>query len=171
MSYFIRDSYKKALILCVVHALLTSKNDCSYRAIKKITIKYRFCIPRLDDMLDLLTDSKWFTKIDPRSSYHQIRIWPSDEWKITFKTINSFYEWLIMSFSLTNVPSTLMRAMIQVFRLYLGEFLIVKFNDILIFGKTQEEHLQNLKLTLKVFRKEKLYLNLKKYSFLTCYLC
>src|SRR5277367_6328261 len=128
-----------------------------YRALNKITIKNRYPLPRIDELMDRLAGAKYFSKIDLYSGYHQIRIKEDDIPKTAFRTHYSHYEFLVLPFGLTNAPATFMTLMNNIFHNYLDKFVIVYLDDILIYSKTKEEHLQHVRIILKTLRKHKLY--------------
>ncbi|KAL0544263.1 hypothetical protein IC582_019376 [Cucumis melo] len=117
-----------------------------YRGLNKVTVKNRYPLPRIDDLFDQLQGAKVFSKIDLRSGYHQRRIKDGDVPKTAFRSRYGHYEFIVMSFGLTNAPAVFMDLMNRVFREFLDTFVIVFIDDILIYSKTEAEHKEHLRI-------------------------
>ncbi|XP_063938038.1 uncharacterized protein LOC135147914 [Daucus carota subsp. sativus] len=133
-----------------------------YRELNKLTIKNKYPLPRIDDLFDQLKGATCFSKIDLRTGYHQLKVKPEDIPKTAFRTRYGHYEFLVMAFGLTNAPAAFMDMMNRIFKKYLDKFVIVFIDDILIYSKSEEEHVEHLRITLETLKKEKLYAKFSK---------
>ncbi|KAL4037874.1 hypothetical protein IC575_001475 [Cucumis melo] len=136
-----------------------------YRELNKVTVKNRYPLPRIDDLFDQLQGATVFSKIDLPSGYHQLRIKDGDVPKTAFRSRYGHYEFIVMSFGLTNAPAVFMDLMNRVFREFLDTFVIVFIDDILIYSKTEAEHEEHLRIVLQTLRDNKLYAKFSKCEF------
>jgi hypothetical protein len=151
--------------------LFVSKKDGSrricvdYRSLNEVTIKNKYPLPRVEDLFDQMKGAKIFSKIDLRSGYHQLKIRAEDVPKTVFTTRYGLYEFLVMSFGLTNAPAYFMNLMNKVFMEYLYQFVVVFIDDILIYSLNEETHEDHLRLVLQKLRDNQLYAKFSKCDF------
>ena len=136
-----------------------------YRALNKQTIRDRYPLPRIDDLLDRLGQAKHFTTLDLASGYHQIAVKESDIPKTAFRTQRGQFEFIVMPFGVTNAPATFQRMMNDLFKEELDHFVLVYLDDILIFSKTLKEHIEHIRQALEKLREARLFARLHKCAF------
>ena len=147
------------------------KNDGSlrlcidYRELNKVTIQNQYPLPRVDDLFDQLQGARVFSKIDLRSGYHQLKIRSEDVPKTAFRTRYEHCEFLVMPFGLTNALAVFMDLMNRIFQPYLGQFVIVFIDDILIYSGSKEDHEEHLRVVLQIMRENQLYAKFSKCQF------
>ena len=152
-------------------AIFVKKKDESlrmcvdYRPLNAVTIKNKYPLPRIDILFDQLSKAKVFSKIDLRSGYHQIKIRPEDIPKTAFSTRYGLFEYLVMSFGLTNAPAHFMYLMNSVFMPELDKFVVVFIDDILVYSQNEEEHAEHLRIVLTRLRDNQLYAKFSKCEF------
>ncbi|GAU41957.1 hypothetical protein TSUD_135710 [Trifolium subterraneum] len=136
-----------------------------YRQLNKATIKNKYPLPRIDDLMDQLVGACVFSSIDLRSGYHQIRVKTEDVPKTAFRTRYGHYEYTVMPFGVTNAPGVFMEYMNRIFHSLLDKFVVVFIDDILVYSKSEEEHKEHLRIVLQVLKEKKLYAKLSKCEF------
>jgi hypothetical protein len=137
----------------------------NYRPLNAVTIKNKYPLPRIDVLFDQLVRAKVFSKIDLRSGYHQIKIRASDIPKSAFSTRYELYEYLVMSFGLTNALAYFMYLMNSIYMPELDKFVVVFIDDILVYSKNEEEHVGHLHVVLQCLREHRLYAKQSKCDF------
>lgn len=138
-----------------------------YRALNKLTIKNNYPLPRIDDCFDRLVGMKYFSKLDFTSGYHQCRIAEEDIHKTAFRTRYGHYEFRVLPFGLCNAPATFQRLMHDIFWEFLDKFVVIYLDDIIVYSKTEDEHLQHLQQVFEVIQRHELYIQPEKCAFFT----
>ncbi|GJS43451.1 putative reverse transcriptase domain-containing protein [Tanacetum coccineum] len=166
-----RDFIRPSISPWGAPVLFVKKKDCSmrlcivYRELNRITVRNRYPLPRIGDLFHQLHGAKFFSKINLRSGYHQLRVKEQDVPKTAFQTRYDHYEFLVMPFGLTNAPAVFMDLMNRVFHAYLDKFVIVFIDDILVYSKMRGEHKDHLRIMLEILRQKKLYAKFSKCEF------
>ena len=138
-----------------------------YRKLNAFTVKNKFPLPIIDEILDELSGASWFTSLDLSSGFHQIRLAPGEEPKTAFQTHSGHYEYRVMPYGVTGGPATFQSVMNYVLASFLRKFVVVFIDDILIYRHSWSEHLEHIQCVFAVLHKQELYANLEKCTFCT----
>ena len=138
---------------------------CDWRELNRITIKNEACLPNMNDLFDTIQGSRYFSKLDLRSGYNQVRVRDKDVHKTAFNTPLGHFQFRVMGFGLCNAPATFQSLMTEILRPYLRKFVVVFLDDILIFSKNWNEHLEHVRLILQALREQQLFCKLSKCKF------
>jgi len=137
-----------------------------YRALNSMTVKNKYPLPLISELVSQLCEARYFTKLDLCWGFNNVRIKPGDEWKVAFQTNRGLFEPLVMFFGMTNSPATFQTMMNNIFQDLIAEdIMVVYLNDILIFTRTEEEHVKAIRQVLQVLQEHKLFLHLEKCEF------
>jgi len=138
---------------------------CGSSQLNKVTIKNRYPLPRIDDLMDQLVGAEVFSTIDLRSGYHQIQVKAEDISKTTFRTRYGHYEYFVMPFAVTNTLGVFMEYMNRIFHPFLDRFVVMFIDHILVYSKSEEEHVEHLRIVFCVLKEKKLFAKLSKCEF------
>jgi hypothetical protein len=151
--------------------ILVKKSDhtwrliVDYRHLNALTVKGKYPLPVIDELLDELAGAKWFSKLDLRAGYHQIRLAPGEEFKTAFQTHHGHYEFRVMAFGLTGAPATFQHAMNASLAPVLRKFALVFFDDILVYSPDYDSHLKHVQAVLEIIHCDKWQVKLSKCAF------
>lgn len=151
--------------------ILVKKKDSTwhmvvdYRHLNALAVKGKYPLPVIDELLDELAGAAWFSKLDLKAGYHQIRLAPGEEYKTAFQTHNGHFEFKVMAFGLTGAPGTFQGATNSSLAPVLRKFALVFFDDILIYGKTYEDHLLHIEQVLQILSEHQWKVKLSKCAF------
>jgi len=136
-----------------------------YKGLNTVTIKNRYPLPLINEIIDQVQRTQFFNKIDLKDTYYRIKIHPGDKWKTAFRTKYRHYKFLVIPIELINIPTAFQTYINQILKDLIDDFYIIYLNDILIFSKTEKEHMKHLQKVYQQLRKYKLYTKLSKCSF------
>ncbi|KAL4339694.1 hypothetical protein GQ457_08G026290 [Hibiscus cannabinus] len=159
------DVYSGTTPLSMAPYHMAPKELKESKKLNKLTVKNKYPLPRIDDLFDQFRGALMFSKIDLRSGYYQLKVKDSDMFKTAFQTRYGHYEFLVLSFELTNAPAAFMDMMNRVFQPYLDQFVVVFIDDILVYSKSKVEHEEHLRIVFQTLREKQLYAKFSKCEF------